>query len=489
MKAISIFALVIALAQSALALPTPDSRTAVASGSGKDVHVSGSANVEDAIGADNGNSNSKSAPQDLTNPFSPRLESDYTKDTEANASAEATAAFRREFFDHSHGQSIYLKATCALNFCMASSQRRQRDDEDDAFCAADMLLLTEYGDLARLPRRSQPALTRKALVASPRNDDTAWQVLYHNGDDVDFLATMGFDRGSFGAILNGGFADHWNAHVLYREDNDPEGQARLGARSLDAAGVLGLCLHYINSTMRLKTLQQIFGLTPAVCSRYLGQGQSVLLHTLRGIAAARILWPNTLAEYERYSALITARADLLQGAFGFVDGLKLPIMTSGVPDIENAYYNGWTCAHYISNVLTFAPDGTIIHAVLNSPGSWHDAAVSRPLFALLQERRHEHIPYLGEQRRLYLQFQKQLVSQRQAAEWGMRALQGSFGRLKLPLQSTNDHNRLTLLEVCVRLHNLRTRLLILHTNELALVAQELALRCVVSLLQSVKTAL
>ncbi|KAL7747713.1 hypothetical protein RI367_006828 [Sorochytrium milnesiophthora] len=203
---------------------------------------------------------------------------------------------------------------------MASSRRRQRDDEDDAFMAAHILLLTEYGDWARLPRRSQLALIRKALVASPRNDDTARQVLYRNGDDVDFFAFMGFDRGSFGAILNGGFSDHWNVHALYRRDNDPEGQACPGARSLDAAGVLGLGLHCINLRMRIKTQQQTFGLIQAVCSRYLGQGQSVLLHTLRGTAAARILWPNTLAEYERYSALITARAEWLQETVGFVDG-------------------------------------------------------------------------------------------------------------------------------------------------------------------------
>ena len=32
---------------------------------------------------------------------------------------------------------------------------------------------------------------------------------------------------------------------------------------------------------------------------------------------------------------------------------------------------------------------------------------------------------------------KQLIKARQAAEWGMRSLQGSFGRLKFPLDALN----------------------------------------------------
>jgi hypothetical protein len=50
-----------------------------------------------------------------------------------------------------------------------------------------------------------------------------------------------------------------------------------------------------------------------------------------------------------------------------------------------------------------------------------------------------------------------ITSARQAAEWGMRALQGSFGRLRMPLDITNHQARGDLIETCVRLHNLRTR--------------------------------
>ena len=58
-----------------------------------------------------------------------------------------------------------------------------------------------------------------------------------------------------------------------------------------------------------------------------------------------------------------------------------------------------------------------------------------------------------------LAFNAELVSCRQAAEWGMCSIQGSFGRLWLPLDANDDSKRRDLLEVCMRLHNLRTSLI------------------------------
>ena len=52
---------------------------------------------------------------------------------------------------------------------------------------------------------------------------------------------------------------------------------------------------------------------------------------------------------------------------------------------------------------------------------------------------------------------KQLVSAQQAAEWGMRSIQGSFGRLKLPLPGTNHLYRAEVLELAVRLHQVQCR--------------------------------
>ena len=60
--------------------------------------------------------------------------------------------------------------------------------------------------------------------------------------------------------------------------------------------------------------------------------------------------------------------------------LILMILFDDFASIQNAYYNGWTCSHYCSCILAFAPDGTIIYAILNAPGSWHDSAIAGPLY-------------------------------------------------------------------------------------------------------------
>lgn len=54
-------------------------------------------------------------------------------------------------------------------------------------------------------------------------------------------------------------------------------------------------------------------------------------------------------------------------------------------------------------------------------------------------------------------FDRQLLSYRQTAEWGNRSLQGSFGRLRVPLPIDNSHRRADLLETTMRSYNLRAR--------------------------------
>ena len=64
----------------------------------------------------------------------------------------------------------------------------------------------------------------------------------------------------------------------------------------------------------------------------------------------------------------------------------------------------------------------------------------------------DHVPAAPREYAQLKVFNDQLVSARQAAEWGMRALQGSFGRLKLPMPATDHKYRAEILELAVRLH-------------------------------------
>lgn len=54
-----------------------------------------------------------------------------------------------------------------------------------------------------------------------------------------------------------------------------------------------------------------------------------------------------------------------------------------------------------------------------------------------------------------LDFNHQLLSYHQTAKWGMRTMQGSFGRLRVPLDINDEISQQALLETCIRLNNIR----------------------------------
>jgi len=55
-----------------------------------------------------------------------------------------------------------------------------------------------------------------------------------------------------------------------------------------------------------------------------------------------------------------------------------------------------------------------------------------------------------------LRFDRQLLSCRQTSEWGMHAIQGAFGRLRVPLPADSGERR-SILHIISQLYNLRVR--------------------------------
>ncbi|KAG6884246.1 hypothetical protein C0992_006667 [Termitomyces sp. T32_za158] len=113
------------------------------------------------------------------------------------------------------------------------------------------------------------------------------------------------------------------------------------------------------------SLQQIFALTPSTLSRYLEFAQNILYKTLQGLPDGALSFPSREEEFKELSNLITARHPLLEGAFGSIDGLSLPVEESDDPELENATYNGWKSDHCVNNVLVFSPKGDIMTATVH----------------------------------------------------------------------------------------------------------------------------
>ncbi|KAF5340016.1 hypothetical protein D9611_012339 [Ephemerocybe angulata] len=378
-------------------------------------------------------------------------------------------------------------------FLIQASDQWCHDEEDETAAALGLFL-----GCAILPRLCQNELrrehrrylTRPDLLPNPRIN-TPWQALHGSRNDRAFITTMGLNVDTFEYILNeGGFKNRWNDWTITNTRNDvnPDGVPRPERRSLDSAGALGLVLHYfkLSSSMREVSLQLIFALTPSTVSRYLDRAQDILLETLEEMPEASITMPEGVDEFTSLNNLIVARHPHLTGGCASIDGLSLGVEEAADRELENATYNAWKAKHCINNVIVFSPEGLIILAVLNSPGSWHDSRVARPIFQYMREnvpagfyvcadsgfpkgdaqnaawiraplKQNDRVPNDPVLQRQALDFNRDLVSYRQTAEWGMRTLQGSFGRLRVPLPIKSSKDRQRLLLTCCYLTNVRAR--------------------------------
>ena len=58
-----------------------------------------------------------------------------------------------------------------------------------------------------------------------------------------------------------------------------------------------------------------------------------------------------------FSNMINMRHPAIDGAFGFMDGLRLLAQTISDPQLEEVTYNGRLHLHCIGNIFVFAPNG------------------------------------------------------------------------------------------------------------------------------------
>lgn len=170
------------------------------------------------------------------------------------------------------------------------------DDVEEAIPITLLVTIFACGYQSRLlraegRRKHRLYLCRPELISNPRVG-TPWQALHQSRSDRAFITTMGLDTATFQLLLDSGFEFLWNSTPIPRTDTNTAGEPRLGARSLDAAGGLGLYLHYLRSSMRETGLQLVFALIPSTVSRYLAFARQILLDTLHQCPAARVGWPD-----------------------------------------------------------------------------------------------------------------------------------------------------------------------------------------------------
>jgi hypothetical protein len=337
-------------------------------------------------------------------------------------------------------------------------------------------------------RVRQRRLPRMSLL-SPHN--SPWRKLYNSQNDQGMITLTGFDYVSFN-VVSEKFARLFDEYTPFKKDDNTivlKISRRGRKRMIDAVDCLGLVLAWTRTRGSMVVLQMIFGLSMTNLSTYLRFGHRIVIEVLKNDPDATIRLP-TEYEMQQYTQAIASKHASLgeQNVWCTVDGLKLMLEQAPTSMIQEQFYNGWTHDHYVTSVLCFCPDGTIPIAAFNMPGSFHDSTVAEygGVYAKLEEMFNRYgvkctadsafggktYPFLikssqdpllatGETQDDILAqvcIQLEATSMRQAAEWGMRAVQSSFPRLKDRFLYEEDGERQRVLHSMFLLYNLRTRI-------------------------------
>jgi len=319
-------------------------------------------------------------------------------------------------------------------------------------------------------------------------DMSPWHNLLASEVDQALITMTGFDGVSFASLLQK-FAPLFDdytpfnmSHILLKQDPSKGGRPR----KVHPEDCLGLVLVWMCTRGSLTALQLIFGMTCSNLCMYLRFGRRVIVEALKCDSLTQIVIPSN-EKIASYKEAVGVMYPLLSNVWSTMDGLKLYLQQLGNTEIQACFYNGWTHGHYVTSVFVFCPDGTIPIAFFNVPGSVHDSQVTHwgrvydKLGAVYNKTggkctvdsafekvnqpfiiksSHDYLvstmPTRQEQR-LDLQRKRQATSMRQAAKWGIRAIQSSFPHLKdtFVYEDTGEH-RILMKMVCL-LYNLCAR--------------------------------
>ncbi|RHY94555.1 hypothetical protein DYB26_005397 [Aphanomyces astaci] len=184
--------------------------------------------------------------------------------------------------------------------------------------------------------------------------------MYATRDPASFISTVSLPPDAFDSLL-----------VLFSgeyEQRSRRGKCGRPPRVVHAHAALALVLHFYTAAVEQKTLQELFALTPSTCARTLRKGEEALARALAACPDAAIKW-SSKATQARWAVMSNLRDPLVHGVFSFVDGKN----------------SRWLHRVFVTRVLCFGLDGTLVWGRHNYPGSWNDGEMSRRLQELLED--------------------------------------------------------------------------------------------------------
>lgn len=328
--------------------------------------------------------------------------------------------------------------------------------------------------------RRDRRIPRIALVdpaASP------WSRLYESRNDQALITVTGFDHASFHSLLFF-FEPFFHGYTPWVGAGDGTQFRRLKKtekrgrrRLLDSRMCLGLVLAWYRFKGAEFILCGWFGFTGGHANTWLRFGRRMLLLSLWKHPLAVVALP-TAEKIKILQQQVRDRLDALPNVYCVADGCKMALESCDGLTKQSMYYNGWKSGHYVSNLFVFSMDGRIIMSVVNAPGSVHDSTLADwgDVYEKLRTIYDQtggvcvadsafstvNAPYLikssgditAAKSPQDVRVIRQATSVRQAAEWGMKAVQSAFPRVKDKIHCEEGGERKIYLMLLVLLCNM-----------------------------------
>lgn len=361
-------------------------------------------------------------------------------------------------------------------------------------CAAAALSVLHFS-ISKKRGRRHPQYCRAALLRPiPSAANTPWRRILTFGKPGDFIVSINITKD----VLLTRVLPLFEVQRLKLNFGSPYrcGPKTRGRRTLlESIDILGLSLWFLKSRDPLYKLCPLFGVVTSSATVWLDYALAVLLRVVRKKRNTdfEIRWP-THDEMRVSSALLERNREygpLLHGVFAVADGGRMPCATYTDEFLQNAYWEGFTQADEVTNLLVMNFHGELIHAGINYPGSWHDSKVAAysglyyprlsdemtpagycilvdsafpryggdlrgKLVRARKDNERNDIPAAASLAAVDALIEKAMPSERQSAEWGVRALKGPFKRLSVALPA-DAYKRYRIIRVCCHLFNLRAR--------------------------------
>jgi DDE superfamily endonuclease len=330
-------------------------------------------------------------------------------------------------------------------------------------------------------RRRQRNLPRASLLPP---QESAWQKLYDAKDDPALITITGFDYRAFNAMhdlfkpLFEQYSPWTPKNPGYYYKRVDINQVKGSARIISSSQCLALVLAWYRFRGSEYVLQGWFGFTGCHTNVWLRFGRRMLLKCLINHPLARVEMPSNEG-IERLKQLCQIRHASLGDVYCTADGLKIAFQSCSELRKQSMYYNGWVGGHYVTNLFVYSIEGRIIEACINVPGSVHDSSIAH-MFGVYKKLEEKHLltggkcvvdsAFAAANRPCLIRSSQDLTkacdaaervrleeatSLRQTSEWGMRAIQGAFPRLKDAMKYEEKGERIRILRLVPLLYNFR----------------------------------